>query len=177
MLLSDDDRAIVDVNPAFARALGERRNQLVGRRIYDLVVGGPLMSREEWRRTIARDEVTGEADLKRADGTSVRIHFAVNPATVTGERLVLFVAMTVPRWGRQFRRTGAGAVRRGELSGRERQVVDLVALGGTSHEIAGQLHISEHTVRKHVDSAMRKTGARSRAHLVAKTLGEGQIPN
>jgi len=51
-----------------------------------------------------------------------------------------------------------------------------VALGGTSPEIADQLQISHHTVRTHLRNSMAKVGARSRAHLVAKALGEGLVP-
>ena len=43
----------------------------------------------------------------------------------------------------------------------------------TGPESADELHISHDTVRKHVRNAMTKLGARSRAHLVAKALGEG----
>jgi DNA-binding CsgD family transcriptional regulator len=37
------------------------------------------------------------------------------------------------------------------------------------------LHISPDTVRTHVRNAMTKMGARSRAQLVAKVLGDGVI--
>jgi len=59
------------------------------------------------------------------------------------------------------------------LSDREREILYLIALGHTSPEIADQLHITHNTVRTHARNAMEKTGARSRAHLVAKALGEG----
>ena len=36
-----------------------------------------------------------------------------------------------------------------------------------------RLGIAHDTVRTHVRNAMGKTGARSRAHLVAKAIGEG----
>ena len=49
----------------------------------------------------------------------------------------------------------------------------LVAAGQTGPEIADHLHISHATVRTHVRNAMAKVGARSRAHLVAKALGDG----
>ena len=42
-------------------------------------------------------------------------------------------------------------------------------------EIADELHLSHDTVRTHIRNAMAKTGARSRAHLVAKALGEGLV--
>jgi DNA-binding CsgD family transcriptional regulator len=95
--------------------------------------------------------------------------------THTGQRLVLFVGLALSRWGRHFRRPTENGDTLGALSNREREVLNLVALGATSPEIASQLHISHNTVRKHVNSAMRKLGARSRAHLVAKALGEGHI--
>ena len=48
----------------------------------------------------------------------------------------------------------------------------LVALGQTGPEIADELGIAHDTVRTHVRNAMDKLGARSRAHLVAKAIGE-----
>ncbi len=53
------------------------------------------------------------------------------------------------------------------------EVVRLVALGRSGPEIAEELGIAHDTVRTHVRNAMTKVGARSRAHLVAKALGEG----
>jgi DNA-binding CsgD family transcriptional regulator len=61
------------------------------------------------------------------------------------------------------------------LSRRETEIVRLVALGMTGREIAGELQIAHHTVRTHVNNAMVKTGARSRAHLVAKALADGLV--
>ena len=40
--------------------------------------------------------------------------------------------------------------------------------------MADELHISHDTVRTHVRNAMAKLGARSRAHLVALVLADGQ---
>jgi DNA-binding CsgD family transcriptional regulator len=77
------------------------------------------------------------------------------------------------RWGARFRREIATAPAGGSpLSQREREVVQHVALGDTGPEIASELGISHETVRTHVRNAMTKLGARSRAHLVAKTLTE-----
>jgi DNA-binding CsgD family transcriptional regulator len=60
-----------------------------------------------------------------------------------------------------------------ELSRRECDVVRLVAAGASGPEIADELGIAHDTVRTHVRNASKKLGARSRAHLVAKALGEG----
>ena len=175
MALTDDERRIIDVNPAMAQLMHYRPSQLRGTHTWDHVIGGPLMSHEQWRHTISRNDVTGEADLRCGDGSKVRVQFAVHPEVVTGRRLVLFVGLAMSRWGRHFRRQTDGTDHLGELSTREREVLGMVALGATSPEIASALHISHNTVRKHVNSAMRKLGARSRAHLVAKALGEGHI--
>jgi PAS domain S-box-containing protein len=168
MALTDNERRMVRVNASLAQLLGYRPSQLVGRHTYDFVVDGPLLSREEWDLAIARGDVTGDAEVRRADGETMRVQFGIHPGVITGERLVLFVALAVSRWGRHFRRVDSEAT--GELSKREREVVAMVARGATSAEIATALHITHNTVRKHVNSAMRKLGARSRAHLIAKVL-------
>jgi DNA-binding NarL/FixJ family response regulator len=81
---------------------------------------------------------------------------------------------------RELRRLGrkAGARRRratgGEglasLSGREREVADLVALGRTNREIAGELFLSEKTVESHMSRLFAKLGVSSRA-AVAEAVG------
>jgi PAS domain S-box-containing protein len=170
MALTDDERCLVQVNSALARLVGYPPSQLVGKHTYDFVAGGPLLSREEWHRAIERGHVTGDAEIQRADGETLLVQFGVHPEAVTGQRHVLFVALAVSRWGRHFRREGGEPT--GELTNREREVVRMIALGATSEEIAEALEISPNTARKHVTKAMRKLGARSRAHLVAKAIGE-----
>jgi PAS domain S-box-containing protein len=175
MALTDDQRRIIDVNGALSKLIGYRPSQLRGTHTWEYVSDGPLLSHEEWHDTLARDEVTGDADIVTASGEIIRVQFAVHPEIVTGRQLVLFVGLAMSRWGRHFRRPDGSDVALGELSAREREVLGLVALGATSPEIASQLHISHNTVRKHVNSAMRKLGARSRAHLVAKAMGDGHV--
>ena len=51
----------------------------------------------------------------------------------------------------------------GPLSGREREVLGLVAAGRTNREIAADLIISEHTVARHVQNIFTKVGVSSRA--------------
>jgi DNA-binding CsgD family transcriptional regulator len=63
----------------------------------------------------------------------------------------------------------------GELTPRESEVLRLVALGNTSVEIAEHLVISKETVRTHVRNAMGKTGAKTRAQLVALALTDSAL--
>jgi DNA-binding CsgD family transcriptional regulator len=51
----------------------------------------------------------------------------------------------------------------GELSGRELEVLGLVAEGLTNNDIAQRLVLSEHTVNRHVANILRKLGLPSRA--------------
>jgi DNA-binding NarL/FixJ family response regulator len=62
------------------------------------------------------------------------------------------------------------------LSTREREILGLLANGFSNPEIASRLFISPETVRTHVRNAMEKRHARSRAHLVAKSLTDGLVP-
>ena len=134
-----------------------------------------LFHPREWAERLAVGHFTGETELLCADGGSVVVQWGVDTEVVTGSRLVLLVALTTSRWGRHFRRSIPSEPEPGQLTEREREVVRLVAQGRTGPEIADELHIAHDTVRRHVHNAMTKTGARSRAHLVAKALGDGQV--
>jgi DNA-binding CsgD family transcriptional regulator len=164
---------VVDANRPFEQLLQKPRASLIGHPIYEFVDHGPLMTTAEWRKTIAQSEFSGEAELVRRDGEKVPLQFAGYPENVTGRRLVLFVALTSSRWGRYFRRDVEAQAAQGELSPRELEVVRLIALGASGPEIGEALSISHNTVRSHVRNSMDRLGARSRAHLVAKVLGNG----
>ncbi len=58
------------------------------------------------------------------------------------------------------------------LSERERQIAQLVANGMRNRDIAGELHISENTVKRHLQSIFDKTGARDRLELAVMAIGE-----
>ena len=62
------------------------------------------------------------------------------------------------------------------LSERQRQIAELVALGATNRDIAGRLHISEHTVEHHVSNVFARLGLRSRAQLTALVVGSRRDP-
>jgi DNA-binding CsgD family transcriptional regulator len=175
MALVDDHRRQVDANGAYLRLLDVRRDAIIGVPISRFVAGGPTASNREWAAALAAVRFAGEAELLRSDGGVVAVQWAATTEVVTGRRLVLFVALSTSRWGRRFRRGEDQGAGRGVLSDREREVVGLVSHGHTDREIADELHIAHDTVRTHVRNAMVKLGARSRAHLVAKALGEGLL--
>ncbi|MEV0763408.1 helix-turn-helix transcriptional regulator [Nocardia sp. NPDC050435] len=63
-----------------------------------------------------------------------------------------------------------------ELTPREIEVVDLIARGLPTAEIAATLHLSAHTVRDHVKAVFDKVGVTSRGELVACLFTEFQQP-
>jgi len=66
----------------------------------------------------------------------------------------------------------SGAV---ELTDREREVLEAVARGERSKEIAARLHITERTVKAHLTSIYNKLGVDSRAAAVAEAIQRGWL--
>jgi DNA-binding NarL/FixJ family response regulator len=56
------------------------------------------------------------------------------------------------------------------FSHREKRILQLIALGHTNNEIAGQLFLAESTVKTHVSACFRKLGVVSRAEAAAVVL-------
>jgi DNA-binding NarL/FixJ family response regulator len=61
---------------------------------------------------------------------------------------------------------------RSELSRREQQLVELICWGLTNKEIAGRLHLSEHTIKNHVHRILHKTGTSDRNSIVDRYHGQ-----
>jgi DNA-binding NarL/FixJ family response regulator len=61
------------------------------------------------------------------------------------------------------------------LSGRERDVIGLIAAGATNREIAQRLYLSPHTIKEHTSTIYRKLGVRNRAEAVKKAQRLGII--
>jgi len=70
---------------------------------------------------------------------------------------------------------GRGEEQAGPLSGREREVVGLIATGATNREIAHRLFLSPHTVKEHTSAIYRKLGVRNRAEAVKRAQRLGII--
>lgn len=70
---------------------------------------------------------------------------------------------------------GPANSRMAELTDRELQLLELVALGNTNTAMARKLGISPRTVAHHLDSAYRKLDVTSRAAAVYRAVNEGLV--
>ena len=61
------------------------------------------------------------------------------------------------------------------LTDREVQVLRLVAAGKHNRDIAGALHLSEHTVARHMQNILAKLGVSSRAAATSSALKQGLL--
>lgn len=89
------------------------------------------------------------------------------PAGEPGPRIVRAVRVASQDFARRRDHHG--------LTGRERDVIRLVALGHTSAEIANRLTLSVRTVETHRARIQRRLGLRSRAQLVRWALDHGML--
>jgi DNA-binding NarL/FixJ family response regulator len=63
----------------------------------------------------------------------------------------------------------------GDLTGREREVLTLLAAGNSTEEIGGQLFLSLHTVRNHVRNILTKLHARTKLEAVVVAARAGIV--
>ena len=61
------------------------------------------------------------------------------------------------------------------LTDRQVQVLGLVAAGKHNRDIAGALHLSEHTVARHMQNVFAKLGVSSRAAATSSALRQGLL--
>jgi DNA-binding CsgD family transcriptional regulator len=110
---------------------------------------------------VARVEVLlGRACAALGDRTSAALEF-------DNARQAFTDLGAVPDLERLATLTGAPAADDSILSGREREVLALVAAGRTNREIAAALVISQHTAGRHVENIFTKLGVKTRAAATA----------
>ena len=171
MFVADLERRILAVNDAATVLAGRSADALIGER-FSTVLDDPSEAPDDetWRAQVLRGESFGRRRLRRPDGSTRDIEFAMRAAETGGTVLVLGVCVRD--------RAGGGSARPHEpapLTPRERVIVRLIALGETTPQICAALFIAPDTVRSHVRNAMAKTGARTRAQLIAIALTDGLL--
>lgn len=108
---------------------------------------------------VDRDEARARQRLAGQDGSVAALRAAAQAG---------FARLHMTGW--QRRESPASPAADG-LTGREAEVLALLAAGRTNREIAGALVVAEPTVRRHVANIYRKLGTRNRAEATAYALG------
>ena len=196
ILLLDDERRCVTANAAACGLLEIEAQEVPWHRIDDFT---PAEDRkrldEQWAGFLASGAIEGWYHMPLPTGRVLPIEFSATANVLPGRHL----SIVMPRPGGTPAAEASSEVRveRGRmvmvrseggwtrivapdanqlpLTEREREVLSLVAGGLTGGDIAGQLVLSPETIKSHVQNAMAKLGAHTRAHAVAIALRTGQI--
>ena len=185
MLIADDQRRWVAGNSAACDLLGIAREEVPWHTMDDFT---PPSERkrldEQWEAFLANGAAEGWYQLYVPDRGSVPVEFSATANVLPARHLSVFIppdkASTEEAKSALAREAAWTPVAvkdsgRLELTEREREVMTLVASGLHSSKLAERLFLSPETVKSHVQNAMGKLGAHTRAHAVAIALVTGQI--
>jgi DNA-binding NarL/FixJ family response regulator len=189
-LAGDDERAAAEARAGLA-ASGERADPWVvgSLRRWIRLAGGTIEAADGDVPTPFDLEVGGQWESAAQEWTERGCSYDAALALLGGDMTAVKSALDT------FRRLGAkAAARRAQqrlgvlrertprtrqadklsdphaLTGRQRQVFDLLAAGRSNPEIAAELHISPKTVGHHVEAILAKLGVQNRTHAVAYAL-------
>ncbi|MDX6581783.1 MAG: hypothetical protein QOI10_967 [Solirubrobacterales bacterium] len=174
MLLVDDDRRYIEANPAACRLLHCERDQVLAMRIDDLA-GGAEDVTPLWRAFVEDGTQSGRFEIQRPDGSRVEVSYSATARISPGVHLSVLLPIADEDELDRDRERGDRNGTQTRLTAREREVMTLLALGRTTHEIAEQLVISRETVRNHTRNAREKLQTRTRAQAIAVALARGEI--
>ena len=174
--LHDVDGRFVYVNPAAERASGLLNADMVGRHFTDPVPPEARANVEaHFRRAVQRGEPTDfETSFVDAEGQRRGVRAMNFPLRDQHEIVgVLILAFDVRAPQHDVTTTYPP-----RLTPRQREILELIAAGHTTVEIAHELTISSETVRNHVRSVLRELNAHSRPEAVAtaQRLGLLSLP-
>ena len=177
MLVCDDQRRYVAVNDAACNLLRRTREELLSGSIEDVTPPENLDGMEEaWNAFLTAGSLVGNYEVLTGDGRRVEVEYNATANVLPGRHLTIFVVH--PEGQREQVEPAMDEIDADSvpnLSPREIQVLEQLALGFRGTEIAETLGISPDTVRVHVRNAMRKLGARTRAQAIGIAMSKGIV--
>jgi DNA-binding CsgD family transcriptional regulator len=177
MVIVDNERHYRAGNAAARLLFRLQLDELLRRRIDDLTPPHMMSTlHERWAQLMREGTVAGTYDVEFPDGSGVKVIYCALANVLPAQHLIVFSPADWP--GDELAagdeetqpRTAKGA-----LSPREREVLTLIAAGADLEQIGEDLTISVTTVRTHARNALRKLGARNRAHAIALSMQQGLI--
>ena len=185
MLIADDYRRWVSGNAAACELLGLAQEAVSWHTMDDFTPPSERdRLKQRWVEFLAQGEAGGRYELYVPDHEPFPVEFGAIANVLPGRHLALFIppdkqsfADDIGTSTRVSEWRALMAVREGRLplTKREREVMTLAAAGGQSGDMAERLYLSPETIKSHIQNAMGKLGAHTRAHAVAIALVTGQI--
>jgi DNA-binding CsgD family transcriptional regulator len=172
MVIANDERRYVAINPAACLLLRLPEAEALELSIEDLTPAEarPLVE-GMWAAFLSEGTQRGIFELQMPDGPRLAVEYSATAHVQPGRHLSIF--MFPPSPDLEPEPTAPPASER--LTEREREVLNMVAMGMGTTAIASTLSLSTHTVETHVRHSLAKLGARNRAHAIALGLREGEI--
>ena len=185
MLIADDHRRWATGNAAASDLLGIAREEIPWRQMDDFTPPSEREKLEElWEAFLTSGAAEGWYQLSVPDRGVVPVEFSATANVLPSRHLAVFippdeaateVAERAETSTAAWTPVTAEESSRLQLTGREREIMTLVAAGLRNDEMAERLFLSPETVKSHVRNAMGKLGAHTRARAVAIALVTGQI--
>jgi DNA-binding CsgD family transcriptional regulator len=184
MLLADDQRRWVTGNAAACELLRIAPAEIPWHTMDDFTPASERRRLEEqWEAFLTAGAAEGWYQLYVPSLGPLPVEFSATANVLPARHLSIFVMPEEPvdqvespptrdaEWVPVVVEGGG----RAQLSEREREVMTLVASGLQSGDVAERLFLSPETIRSHVQNALAKLGAHTRAHGVAVALVTGEI--
>jgi PAS domain S-box-containing protein len=164
--IGDANGRILWLNDAAADAFGDRAGDL-----YTAFVAPEDVQRvrgEVEQMRSGRVSSDYEIDVLLRDGSRRRVE--ISSAAIEGNAVSYGVFGIVQRPGSRLAATAESPLTR-----RQEEVLELLANGHSTKQIAATLHLTRETVRNHVRGVLRALGAHSRIEAVAEAGHRGLI--
>jgi DNA-binding CsgD family transcriptional regulator len=185
MLIADDQRRWVTGNAGASALLGIPPDEIPWHTMDEFTPQSELQRLEEqWQAFLATGTAEGWYQLYVPGRGSMAVEFSATANVLPARHLSVFIppdevslehAELASAREAAWRAIEAQGIGQGHLTDREREVITLVASGLQSGSVAERLFLSPETVKSHVQNAMAKLGAHTRAHAVAIAMVTGQI--
>lgn len=182
MLVSDDHRRWVTGNAAAAELLGIAPQEIPWHGMDEVMAVTPEQLEARWLTFLSTGFAEGLYDLEIPLRGRISVEYSATANIQPGRHLSIMMrpddivqaqtALPQEHWGPTEAAAGASQQ---HLTPREREILALIAVGVPSAEVAERLFVAPETVKSHVQNAMEKLGAHTRAHAVALALMTAQI--
>lgn len=185
MLISDDQRRGVTGNASACELLGVSHAEIPWRTMDDFTPpaerGGLV---ERWEAFLGSGAAEGWFSLYVPERGAIPVEFSAIANVLPARHLSIFIppeatAAKQAEIASAGETTWAAVVFEGDgrvkLTKREREILAMIASGLQGGDMAERLFLSPETIKSHVQNAMGKLGAHTRAHAVAIALLTGQI--